>query len=503
MSIGFIDPYKFVSVPAGLIIPWNMGAFPGGAPSGWSLYNPTSNEIINNFASWTEILLDPSMPAWAYTGVWTHIAGRVKQLTSDLIQSTPDVFYTLVVDVTHAGTGGLTVVFGGTTFSQITASGAYTYTLTASQATPITFFASSGWIGSINSASLTSTLRNRFPVGAGSTYALNNSGSGGRVTFWTPNENTSAQGAHYGTLRPIQTGANSPSADRWYFNGTTDGEHQHLIIATPYMAYSQFQFIKALIPMDSFPSNSILLSTLHTSISWLTNIYDGGTFLKSSNVIGNAVMGQSLSIKTDVTTTDIDFGNNGQHEHNWDTASAAPAGGNPTTRIFPWPGPSAFDGYAGEHTHNFASVILTQNIKKTYATAWTKASASFQGFNGMIGMWDGSPTALPNGWVLCNGTNGTLDLRNYFINIGNSSNIGTQTGNNTISFNPDIGQNILANDLFSHQHYQVEWIDSAASTGRWLVHEAGDSFPHHHAGTVGNNLAYLPPYFALYFIQKA
>ena len=34
---------------------------------------------------------------------------------------------------------------------------------------------------------------------------------------------------------------------------------------------------------------------------------------------------------------------------------------------------------------------------------------------GFIGMWSGAVNAIPTGWALCNGTNGTPDLRDRFI----------------------------------------------------------------------------------------
>ena len=30
-------------------------------------------------------------------------------------------------------------------------------------------------------------------------------------------------------------------------------------------------------------------------------------------------------------------------------------------------------------------------------------------------MWSGAENAIPTGWVLCNGTNSTPDLRNRFV----------------------------------------------------------------------------------------
>jgi len=43
---------------------------------------------------------------------------------------------------------------------------------------------------------------------------------------------------------------------------------------------------------------------------------------------------------------------------------------------------------------------------------------------GIVVMWSGSAAAVPSGWLLCNGTAGTPDLRNLFI-IGSGGTYGT------------------------------------------------------------------------------
>jgi len=46
----------------------------------------------------------------------------------------------------------------------------------------------------------------------------------------------------------------------------------------------------------------------------------------------------------------------------------------------------------------------------------TSGVISIQAFyTGMIMMWSGSIATIPSGWALCNGSNGTPDLRNRFI----------------------------------------------------------------------------------------
>jgi hypothetical protein len=57
--------------------------------------------------------------------------------------------------------------------------------------------------------------------------------------------------------------------------------------------------------------------------------------------------------------------------------------------------------------------------------------------SGLISMWSGTIASIPSGWVLCNGSNSTPDLRNKFIIGAHSDSTGiaysTITGSNTQS----------------------------------------------------------------------
>ncbi len=49
-------------------------------------------------------------------------------------------------------------------------------------------------------------------------------------------------------------------------------------------------------------------------------------------------------------------------------------------------------------------------------------------------MWSGASDAIPTGWGLCNGENGTPDLRNRFIvGAGDEYRVGDVGGNATIT----------------------------------------------------------------------
>ena len=50
----------------------------------------------------------------------------------------------------------------------------------------------------------------------------------------------------------------------------------------------------------------------------------------------------------------------------------------------------------------------------------------------MIILWSGAENAIPSGWVLCNGSNSTPDLRNRFVvGAGNSYSVGDNGGSVT------------------------------------------------------------------------
>lgn len=147
---------------------------------------------------------------------------------------------------------------------------------------------------------------------------------------------------------------------------------------------------------------------------------------------------------------------------------ATSAGSNQTFADFIWSGTSLLgrvvnDAYSSSTTWievdgNFASgvsnIILTStnislngitvtnnpatgdNSQKLATTSWTNTAINAIAPVGMIVMWNSSASAIPSRFQLCDGTNGTPDLRNKFIvgagqTYANGSTGGTTT--NTIS----------------------------------------------------------------------
>ncbi len=148
------------------------------------------------------------------------------------------------------------------------------------------------------------------------------------------------------------------------------------------------------------------------------------------------------------------------------------------------------------------------------------AQAVYSVPSGGIILWSGSQGAIPTGWYLCNGSNGTPDLRDKFIvGAGNSYAVGstggtkdavvvahTHTATSSVS---DPGHSHYAATYYYDEgnprnvfraSYQGNQMDgaytAAAATGISVSTNVTSS------GVSGTNQN-LPPYYALCYIMKS
>jgi microcystin-dependent protein len=173
------------------------------------------------------------------------------------------------------------------------------------------------------------------------------------------------------------------------------------------------------------------------------------------------------------------------------------------------------DGY---HASTFfsADAVLQSNINALSSTV----SSLNVVISGIIVMWSGSVGSIPSGYYLCNGANGTPDLRDRFIiGAGNSYSAGNTGGaaNKTLSIAEMPNHSHTVFSAGSHQHY-VKEVDAGEEGNAGTDQSVGNytdtgttkytSFAGDHTHSLsytGSSTAFsiLPPYYALAFIMKA
>jgi microcystin-dependent protein len=134
---------------------------------------------------------------------------------------------------------------------------------------------------------------------------------------------------------------------------------------------------------------------------------------------------------------------------------------------------------------------------------------------GMISLWYGSIGSVPSGWYLCDGSNGTPDLRDRFIiGAGTSYAVGATGGSATHTLTtaemPSHTHTATVTDP-GHSHTVQGFIVSGASSNQTGVLGAGTTTGTSTTGitvsnsTTGSSTAFniLNPYYALAYVMKS
>lgn len=116
---------------------------------------------------------------------------------------------------------------------------------------------------------------------------------------------------------------------------------------------------------------------------------------------------------------------------------------------------------------------------------------------GGIIMWYGIPSSIPNGWALCDGTQGTPDLRDRFI-------VGAGNLYTNAAIGGEVSHQLTVQEMPSHTHGYTGKNENSA----YHTTETGGYFWKHDAGwtttSTGGDLPHenRPPYFALCYIMR-
>ena len=192
----------------------------------------------------------------------------------------------------------------------------------------------------------------------------------------------------------------------------------------------------------------------------------------------------------------------------------------------------SIDGTATVRTIDAGSAASTSALVTTTAGVVQKIAAAPVPVGGII-MWSGNVSNIPAGWKLCNGSNGTPDLRDRFIiGAGNTYVPGNKGGQNSFCVtNSNIKSCLLStNECGDHHHllFSNGSGTSALSSGNFAackcrsggcsqnytlkarsvqpgLGKSSTAGKHCHTLTIGQNnpvsIDNRPPYYALAFIM--
>lgn len=166
--------------------------------------------------------------------------------------------------------------------------------------------------------------------------------------------------------------------------------------------------------------------------------------------------------------------------------------------------PAAATASAGTNTTQIATTAFVTTAIAAATAALIPA--------GMIMIWSGSVGSIPSGWVLCNGSNSTPDLRDKFvIGAGSTYAVGgtggskdavvvshTHTATVTDPGHAHLYGNTALNIQAGSNATQLQNNPVGVSTNSAVT---GITVSNSTEGVSGNN-ANLPPYYALCYIMK-
>ena len=140
-----------------------------------------------------------------------------------------------------------------------------------------------------------------------------------------------------------------------------------------------------------------------------------------------------------------------------------------------------------------AAKVNVSAITGILPTANMNTSNLFQ--TGMIILWSGATTAIPSGWILCNGTSGTPNLTDRFVvGAGSTYAVADTGGATTVT--------LTVAQIPAHTHNVSGYINESAGTGiaiNWTGTARSVDSASAGGGTSHQN---MPPYYALCYIYK-
>jgi hypothetical protein len=266
---------------------------------------------------------------------------------------------------------------------------------------------------------------------------------------------------------------------------------------------SNITLIQAISASNTFPASVIHINNIAVRNDWTQMMApaSGSTTYASARYIcgGNGVAHNDANSHN----ISMNTGYGGSHDHGF-------SGGNQRTSNPPNSPTGAFNTYIGAtpfHVHSFTSNAQISALKARIVKLWTAAynhKLSNTTNSNLVIMYSGDIAFLPSYWKVCDGTNGTMDMRDYFLGYStesaNLTHATVQTAN--VSFanvNTGVAAPETSEDTFSHTHQvapnPVSFATPAGHTTKTVAHR------HTVFGRVFSDPHIKPPHIYLSFIQ--
>ena len=280
-----------------------------------------------------------------------------------------------------------------------------------------------------------------------------------------------------------------------YRNDASAGSHNHYnmwnsgtLTANSDMkpVHTKFTLMRTNANTTSFPANTVHIAA--------TNIYTGTQQLSATSnryiVGGSARTDIALTTHTMIHTT-----NSSPIIHNHFNGSSLQ---RVNSSLFGSLVQNA-DNYEQifDHGHTLTKTVSISNLRGKLLKLWLSAASSIPKSSVII-MYCGDLSLLPSYWKVCDGTNGTVDMQNYFLGYASSSGTAHDTLTSANTQYTLTNPNTTASDTWAHGHYQSSF---NYNTQMYALHNYGVNSHAHSVSDSTLTSNYEPACIKLAFIQ--
>jgi hypothetical protein len=160
--------------------------------------------------------------------------------------------------------------------------------------------------------------------------------------------------------------------------------------------------------------------------------------------------------------------------------------------------------------------VLIQTLDNLYPILQTSTAVGDTIPPGLIAIWSGSTGSIPSGWVICDGSNGTPNLRDSFIvGAGNNYAVGAAGGSadSIVVSHTHTATSVVTDPGHTHTYEALGNFDGLQTLANGFIPIGGArqtapastgvtvATTNQSTGVSGTG-ANLPPYYALAFIMK-